>query len=483
MVTSTGAGLSTRLRELRRAQRLSSARAAGSTRELVVVAFAVGAVVLIGIAVLVALTLLTSDGGMTGYTAAIGSVWLAAHQVPVTVSEITVGVLPLLPTIGIVAAVARVTSRAAGRRSRSDAAAVVLAAVAGPLVLTVIALALVMDGSTVVTVGIPNVAVALGATALVHGLGAGIGLLLSRRGDPTAPALREVIGAAPWAPIALRSAARGLLALLAAGAVVVVGRLLWSWGTVGDILETGHGVVGYIGLTVLSVLYLPNVVIGAAALLVGADVHVGPAGGDLFAAHAGSMPPLPILAVTPTAVAVFAPLLLALTAVAAVVTTVRTPYLGLAHGVRVAAATGGLMAVAMVVLTWLAGGALGEAGSVGATVPAAGLFAFGWWFVVGVVVTLARAASPSTRRARLLGPTHDLDELDDLDDLDPATDAVDPHDGSDDDDAPRSAPPVDSPQIAADDSPTLDIDPDDLPQRAPASLVFGDHDIEDAPRR
>jgi hypothetical protein len=472
MVTSTGAGLSTRLRELRRAQRLSAARSAGSTRELVVVAFAVGASLLIGIAVLVAVVLASADGGMAGLTAAVGALWLAAHQVPVTVSEVTVGVLPLLPTIGIVAAVARVTARAASRRSRSDTTAVILAAVAGPLVITVIALALVMDGSTVVTVGVPNVAVALAATVAVHGTGAGVGVLWARRSDPTAPRIREIVGAAPWAPFALRGAALGLLTLLSAGGVLVVGRLLWRWDAVGDLVAAGHGVVGGIGLTVLSILYLPNVIVGAAAVLVGAAAHVGPAGGDLFAATPGELPPLPILAVVPADAPTLAPLLLVLTAVAAIVTAIRTPFRGLVPAIRLAAAVGGLMAVAMVVLTWLAGGTLGEMGTAGATIPAAGLFTFGWWFVVGVVVALVRVALPSTRR-ELQARRADAQEW--------GEDTVESWD-----DQPVEAPteaPADSPQIPADDSPTVDIDPGDAPQRAPAALIFADHDLDDTEGR
>ncbi len=155
---------------------------------------------------------------MTGLTAAVGAVWLAAHQVPVTVSEVTVGVLPLLPTVGIVAAVARVTARAASRRSRSDVTAVVLAAVAGPLVITVIALALVMDGSTVVTVGVPNIAVALGATIAVHGVGAAIGLLWAPPIRPRRPAsARGPRPPHPGPPPHCVGAGTGLLALLSAG--------------------------------------------------------------------------------------------------------------------------------------------------------------------------------------------------------------------------------------------------------------------------
>ena len=263
--------------------------------------------------------------------------------------------------------------------------------------------------------------------------------------------------------------------MLSAGGLLIVGRLVWRWHAVGDLVATGHGVVGGIGLTVLSILYLPNAIVGAAAVLVGAAAHVGPAGGDLFAASPGNLPPLPILAVVPSAAPTLAPVLLVLTAVGAVVTATRTPFRGLIPAVRLAAAIGGLMAIAMVVLTWLAGGTLGEMGTAGATIPAAGLFTFGWWFVVGVVVALVRVALPSTRRelrerawddefAAEEHAGHAHDEIDGWDD--PPTEDV-------------AALPQDSPQIAADDSPTVDIDPDDAPQRAPASLVFADHDLDD----
>ena len=48
---------------------------------------------------------------------------------------------------------------------------------------------------------------------------------------------------------------------------------LASWTVVGDLIGRGGGAVGALGLTVLSVLYLPNVLIGAAAVVTGSTVQ------------------------------------------------------------------------------------------------------------------------------------------------------------------------------------------------------------------
>ncbi|WP_045824026.1 DUF6350 family protein [Williamsia herbipolensis] len=485
MVISTGDTLSTRLRELRRAQRRHDAHSAGSTRELVVVAFGVGAATMLLIVVLALASLLAAGSSLTGLTAAAGAMWLSVHQVPLTISEVTIGILPLLPTLVIVAIVARVTAGAASRRGRSEIAAVLLAAVAGPLLITVLSLALVMDGSTVLTVASPNVLVALACTVAVHGVGAGLGVCHGRWAE-----IGARLGVADWAPNALRAAAVAVVGLLSAGALLLVVRLVWQFSVVGDVLTQGNGVAGALGLTVLSILYLPNMVIGAAAVLVGADAHIGTAGGDLFSAHGGSVPPLPIAAVLPSTVSVAAPGLMLLTAIVAIVAARRASHVDPMRATRTVAATAGLAAVAMVLLTWIGGGELGELGSAGATVPATGVFTFGWFAVVGMVVTLVHGLLPSTRAARrawyagddgVADLDNDLDAEDleygdlDSDDLDRDRFDTDDHDtddhdtdgllatGSGDLDAEgRDA-------FPGDDDPTVEVEP----VRAPASMVFG----------
>ncbi|GAA1456312.1 cell division protein PerM [Williamsia maris] len=498
MVTSTGESLSTRLRELRRAQRRSAAHSAGSARELVVIAFGPSAIALLVIAVIALATLLSAGSGLTGLTAAIGAMWLSSHQVPLTISEVTIGVLPLAPTIALVAGVAAMTAGAAGNhRPRSELTSVFLAAVAGPLLITVLSLALVMDGSTVLTVASPNALVAFAWTIGLHALGAGLGLARGR--------WREVgahLGVAPWAPAAFRAAGVALVGLFSVATLVIAVRLVVAHGTVGELIDAGHGFAGGLGLTVLSILYLPNLIIGAAAMLVGADAHVGTAGGDLFAAHGGSLPPLPVLAVLPSGGGgPFGAVLLVLTAVVALLAGRCALHVDPMRATRTVAATAGLAAIAMVVLTWLGGGELGELGSAGATVPAAGMFTFGWFAVVGMVMVLIHGVLPGTRAARAAYYRGDLladvaddedrleDEYDDDrevaahddDELDVVTDR-DPEDAG-----PRDGDRADADRDSADDRVVNVVDDDDepasdvadnvtqMPRRARADVVFGTH--------
>ena len=497
MVTSTGESLSTRLRELRRAQRRSAAHSAGSARELVVIAFGTSAITLLVIAVVALATLLSASSGLTGLTAAIGAMWLSVHQVPLTISEVTIGVLPLAPTIAVVAGVAAMTAGAAGpHRPRSELTSVFLAAVAGPLLITVLSLALVMDGSTVLTVASPNALVAFAWTIGLHALGAGLGLTRGRWRE-----IGDHLGVAPWAPNAVRAAGIAVVGLLSAATLIVAVRIVMTHGTVGELIDAGHGFSGGLGLTVLSILYLPNLAIGTAAMLVGADAHVGTAGGDLFAAHGGSLPPLPVLAILPSGGAgSYGAVLMVLTAGVAVLAGRRALHVDPMRATRTVAGTAGLAAVAMVALTWLCGGQLGELGSAGATIPAAGVFTFGWFAVIGMVMVLIHGVLPGTRAARAAYYRGELvgddaaandaesddraldDGFDDLDDIDMDVEepvevaGVDaPVDTGDDSALDDDLAVDDRAQPAADD----DVEP---PRRARADLVFGTHrtDSDDA---
>ncbi|MBT0566558.1 DUF6350 family protein [Williamsia sp. CHRR-6] len=459
MAVSTDESLSTRLRELRRVQRSAAARTVSSTRELVVVAFGVPVAVFLLVAVVALLTLVTADGDLTGLTAAIGAIWLAVHQVPLSVSEVTIGVLPLAPTIAVVAAVARMTASAARGRTPDELRAVVGAAVGGPLVLTVLASALVMDGSSAVTVRAPNVALALACTAAVHGLGAVIGVARGR-----GRAIAQRLGLPDWAPTAVRSAGCGLAGLFGVAAAVVLVRLMINIDGVGAVIESGGGVAGALGLTLLSILYLPNVVIGAAGLLVGAQVHVGAAGGDLFSAHGGAVPPLPILAVLPVSGGPGAALML-LTGVVAIIVGRSARHVDPTRATRTVAVTAAVAATVVVVLSWLAGGSLGELGSAGVAVPAAGVYTFAWFAVVGMLVVLVHGLMPATRRSRT-GSTTERGE-------------------PDGDVAAATPEPVEIPAAAenpAADIPTDDIPADDIPaDDIPADDIPTDGDAEDEP--
>ncbi|XGU21647.1 DUF6350 family protein [Rhodococcus sp. 3Y1] len=114
---------------------------------------------------------------------------------------------------------------------------------------------------------------------------------------------RVVAEIPPWASAAVRPAAAASAALLAAGAVAVVVSLLVSWSTVGDLLARGNGFVGVLGLTVLSLLYLPNLVVGAAAVMTGSTADFGNVSISVFGNIGGDLPPLPLLGAVPEGVA------------------------------------------------------------------------------------------------------------------------------------------------------------------------------------
>ena len=127
-------------------------------------------------------------------------------------------------------------------------------------------------------------------------------------------------------------------------------------------------VFGQFSLTVLSVLYAPNVIVGTSAVAVGSSAHVGLATFSSFTVFGGDIPALPMLAAVPTPP--LGPVWVALLIVGAASGVVvgqqcarrplpLLPALGkLRH--RVAAA-----AVTMALLGYAGGGELGNFGHVG----------------------------------------------------------------------------------------------------------------------
>ncbi|EME22881.1 hypothetical protein G419_03013 [Rhodococcus triatomae BKS 15-14] len=250
---------------------------------------------LVVIATCMVVTLVAANSDLTGTSGSIAAGWLALHQVPITIGGASLGALPLLPTLVMIAAVARGCSRVVTASTpRHECWWVVGAAVAGPVVVTAIALAVVADASSVIPLSSPNTLAALAWVIAVHLIGAGIGIGI-RLWRP----IVTLLGVPDWVLAAARPAARSGMALLATGAAITVASLLASWSTVGMLVEAGDGFMGGLGLTVLSILYLPNVVIGATAVLVGSSVQVGSASVSLFDVVGGPVPALPVLGALP----------------------------------------------------------------------------------------------------------------------------------------------------------------------------------------
>jgi hypothetical protein len=274
-------------------------RAAGArqARDLVRVAFGPAVVALGVIAAVTLLQLLIANSDMTGALGAIASIWLGVHQVPISIGGRELGVMPLLPVMLMVWATARSTARATSPYSSWLVVRWVFAsALGGPLLMAAIALAVIHDASSVITeLQTPSALRAFASVLVVHAIGAAIGVS-SRVG-------RRALAASPlpnWLGDSARAAAAGVLALVGLSGMVTAGSLVVHWATMQDLYGITDSIFGQFSLTVLSVLYAPNVIVGTSAVAVGSSAHLGFATFSSFTVFGGDIPALPILAAVPT---------------------------------------------------------------------------------------------------------------------------------------------------------------------------------------
>ena len=266
-------------------------------RDLFRVAFGPSVIALVVIAAVVLLQLVIANSDMTGAFGAIASIWLGVHQVPVSIGGRELGVMPLLPMLAMVWGTAR-TTRAATRPGASWFVIrwIVASALGGPLLIAAIALAVIHDASSVLTeLQTPSALRAFGGVLGVHLVGAVIGVG-SRAGRRLTVALRLP----PWLPDAVRAASAGVLALFGLSGVIAVGSMIVHWGTMHDLFAITDSAFGQLSLTLLSMLYVPNVIVGTAAVAVGSSAHVGLATFSSFTVLGGDVPALPVLAAVPS---------------------------------------------------------------------------------------------------------------------------------------------------------------------------------------
>jgi len=280
--------------------------------------------------------------------------WLAAHQVPIDIFGLELGVLPLLPTIGVAIISAKAASRAATRLDlrRPKQAWLVIGTVAGAHATA----GLVVAGLSVDAVVSANPLVALYYPALVAGLGATVGVArrcglvdaLEHRADSVA-----VEG--------LRAGALAVVLLLTAGGAVVTFGLLTSISTAKGLFPMGVGNAA--GMLLLSIGYLPNAMIAATSFVAGPGFSLG---STVTVApldfHGGRLPGVPLLAALPEQQAAWWPALFVLPLAVGVVLGHRLRHIDedpVARLRAVAIATG-VVAVCFVVLAGTAGGRLGR---------------------------------------------------------------------------------------------------------------------------
>jgi hypothetical protein len=381
---------------------------ARQARELLRVAFGPSIVALVVIAAVTLLQLLIANTDMTGALGATASMWLGVHQVPVSIGGSELGVMPLLPVLAMVWGTARTTAAAtsagASRQATSDTASwfvtrwVVASAVGGPLLIAAIALAVIHDASSVLTeLQTPNALRAFSGVLAVHAIGAviGVGSRIGRRTLAASPLPK-------WLPDAIRAAVAGVLALVGLSGVVMVGSLVVHWSTMHDLYAITDSVFGQLSLTVLSVLYAPNVMVGTAAVAVGSSAHVGLATFSSFTVFGGDIPALPVLAAVPSPP--LGPVWVALLIVAAASGVAvgqqcaRRPLPLLpALGKLIVAAI--IAALVMALLGFAGGGRLGNFGEIGVDQATFGPAVFLWFVGIGAL-TVAMSGGIARRPKR-----------------------------------------------------------------------------------
>ena len=309
----------------------------------------------------------------------IGEFWLVGHGVPATIDGVTLGAVPLLPAIGVIALVAtRVRAATERRVSVLDLWALLGLTLAIPLVLSAIALFMVSDASKVYASSAPHPAQALGYPLALHFIGFCFGLravlwraLAKRVGVPAV-----LIDAALTATHALRN-------LLAAGGATYLILLALNYRKVGELLASypNLGVAGGIWLTLTCVLYLPNAAIATLAVLLGGAFEYAGVATSLFTSGNVALPPLPLLAAVPAAVPSWAPALMVIPAAVILASLWKVR-----PSVAAAGATAAWAGIFGLFLGALASGIAGAYGMVGPTYWMLGALLFAWLGLLGLLV-------------------------------------------------------------------------------------------------
>lgn len=302
--------------------------------------------------------------GFSRVPATIASLWMVVNLGALNMTGAELGFLPLLPAMIVVWAHGRRATTILGKSmSVRGLRTFVVLSLAIPLFLTLIAWLMLWDASRVFDMAAPNLAEALLSTLLVNGAAVVVGMrppvwraLLLRRELPT------------WPVEAFRLAGSFLKWMFVVGAVAA---LIYAATNANAFMETydiTNDLMGAFGLTLLALLYLPNLAIGAMAVLLGGEFHVGNGAISLFTATNVSLPPLPILAAVPNQPLPGGPFFLAVPAIVAIFVVYR--YVKsrgfLEAPVATSIGSGACVALLGFCIAWLAGGELGVYGSAGA---------------------------------------------------------------------------------------------------------------------
>jgi hypothetical protein len=335
------------------------------------------------------------DDGLLTPLAASGVIWLVAHHAPVETATGTVTLLPMLllalPLV-LLQRAGRWAARVTATADRHDAALLVGAATTAYAGLAF----LVSQGASLggATVSPLRALLWSGLVALL-GLTAGV-----------------VDGAGLWPELVdripqwlRRSGSTALIAgraLAVVVGVVALAAVVARWSTEASLARSvSSGVGDTVGLVLVSLAYLPNLLVWALAYVVGPGFGIG-IGGSVTAWSSGGslLPGIPILGAVPPDAPAAAPLLLLLPVLCGVVASVllrRRQQLHLRDEVTALLGGAALLGVLTVLACLLAGGSLGG-GRLTALGPPAlltGLATFGFVAAGAVLWSLLVRVSPT----------------------------------------------------------------------------------------
>lgn len=299
------------------------------------------------------------DEGLTTPLRASGTLWLVAHHAPVSLGPATITLLPLLLLALPLLLLARAGRWAARITSTSTVPDVALIVLTGTATYAFVAF-LVAQVSGIAEATLPQVPVIVWST-LVALVGLTVGAVQG------AGFIRPLLARLP------RLVRRGMLTAAASGSALVamvgavaVIAVVARWSTVTGLARgVAPGPWDMLGLFLLSLAYLPNLLVWTLAYVAGPGFAVGGAiGANPFAAGAGLLPGVPLLGAVPQDPPAAAPLLLLIPVLAGVVGAVvlrRRGPLGLLDEVLVDLGAAAAVGLAAGVLSLLASGSLGSA--------------------------------------------------------------------------------------------------------------------------
>jgi hypothetical protein len=320
-------------------------------------AAAVGLVVIGVLVTLVWAVSARGDDGILTPVSASGVVWLVAHHAPVDTATGTVTLLPMLllalPLV-LLRGAGRWAARVTATTEPRDAALLVGAATAAYAAIAF----LVAQGASIGGASV-SAFLALLWSALVAAVGLTAGVV------DGAGLRSDLVARAPiWLRRAGSTALTAGIALSAVAGVVALAAILSRWSTEASLARAvSVGAGDTVGIVLVSLAYLPNLLVWTLSYVVGPGFGVG--GGatiDPFSASGGLLPGVPLLGAVPPDAPAAAPLLLLLPVLCGVLAALllrRRQDLRLADEVVALLGGAGLLGAVTVLLCWLSGGSLG----------------------------------------------------------------------------------------------------------------------------